>query len=266
MKLIKINESQRRRLFEANIDNFSFGTLSVLGRGQFADEDHTDEQIEYCYQHLGEPIDEGSSRIVFQLNDNFVIKLAMGYDGFMQNEREYKLSKAIDSELLTKVIYCSDDYSYIVAEYAIPATYEDFEKILGIPYSDVYHQKTMKKIDPNSENGGDVEVGFDKYFDNIKPYRMKADVSFYEILYYMAGYKSEHYHPYNPDLADKYEDIIQHTPWLAEIRKLIKNNKLDPFDLLMSNLGIVNRDGNPTIVILDSGLNDNEEYEFKNNY
>ena len=268
MKIIKINESQRKRLFEAYSEGFSFEELTMIGNGQFAGEDNSEAQYEYCQKYLGNPIDNGSSRAVFQLNDKFVLKLSLGYDGFMQNEREYKLTTAINSELLTKVVYCADDYSYIVSEYAVPATYEDFEKILGIPYSDMYFQKTKKRTDPHSRNKGDIEIGFDKYFDNIKPYKMKSDISYQEILYYIAKYKSDYdfYQPYDPKLSDKYEDIIQHTPWLTKLRELINNNKLDPLDLLMSNLGIVNRDGNPTIVILDSGMNDNEKYEFENNY
>jgi hypothetical protein len=260
MKIVKINESQRKRLFEKYDEDFSFETLSVVGRGQFAGEDHTDRQIEYCKKYLGDPIDIGSSRVVFQLDDNFVIKLSINYDGFMQNEREYKVYLAANSELFTKVLYCADDYSYIVSEYALPATPSDIEKILGIPYSDVYQQRTKNKKDMFSKNGGDIEIGFDKYFDNLKPYGQESEVSFVGLIKYLSNKISD------KKLVRKYNAIIKSNPWFRKFIDLVNNYKLDVYDLLIGNLGMVNRNGKPMIVILDSGLNDNEEYEFENNY
>ena len=37
MKLIKINESQQKRLFEAYQEGFSFDHLSILGNDAFSD-------------------------------------------------------------------------------------------------------------------------------------------------------------------------------------------------------------------------------------
>ena len=261
MKTIKINESQKKRLFEAYSEGFSFKDLSTIGRGQFAGEDNTLAQYAYCKKYLGDAISNGSSRAVFQLNDNFVIKLAMGYDGFMQNEREYKLFLAANSELLVKIIYCSEDYSYIVSESVITAREEDFEKILGIAYSFTYHQKTKKVKDPNSINDGDIEIGFDRYFDNIKPYMKKADVSFCGITDYLSNRIDD------KKYAEKCEKTIKSSPWLTKLRDLINDYKLDIDDLFIPNIGVVNRDGKPMLVILDSGLNDNDDnYEFENNY
>jgi len=260
MKLIKINESQKKRLFEAYTNGFSFENLSAIGRGQFAGEDNTDAQYEYCKKYLGEPIDNGSSRVVFQLNDHFVLKLAMGYDGFAQNEREYKVYVAASTELFTKILYCAEDYSYIVCEYALPAEYDDFEKILGIPYFDRYYQHTIKEKDPNSKNNGDMKVGFDKYYDNIKPYMLKSDISFIDIVEYLSDEN------YNHEPAILYDKIINGSPWFTELKNLIDKYKLNVGELRISNFGIVNRNGKPTIVVLDSGLNENEKYEYDNNY
>jgi hypothetical protein len=256
MRTIKINESQRRRLFEAYSEGFSFEELTMIGNGQFAGEDNTEEQFEYCCKYLGEPLDSGSSRVVFQLNDHFVLKLAIGFEGFMQNEREYKVTIAANSELLAKVVYCSEDYSFLVSEYVIPARSEDLEYILGIPYSDVYYQRTKKKEEPLSKNNGDKEIGFDKYFKDIKRYRQKSDVSFLDILAYISGKR------YDQSLSEKYDKIINNTPWLKKFSSLVKQYKLED-DLYLSNFGIVNRGGKPMIVILDSGVNENDEdYEY----
>ena len=98
MKLIKINESQHRRLFEGYQESFSFDDLSVLGDGMFNGEDNSVPQMAYCRKHLGEPDSMGSSRAVFTLSDNYVLKLAYGKKylaGIEQNEAEYKLFQEV---------------------------------------------------------------------------------------------------------------------------------------------------------------------------
>ena len=41
MKIIRINESQKHRLFEAYSEGFSFENLTMIGEGQFGGEDNT---------------------------------------------------------------------------------------------------------------------------------------------------------------------------------------------------------------------------------
>lgn len=69
MKVIFINESQKKRLFEAYDGEFSFSELDRLNLNGMYD---------YCLKHLGEPCGSGSSRLVFMLSDNIVLKLAFG--------------------------------------------------------------------------------------------------------------------------------------------------------------------------------------------
>jgi hypothetical protein len=249
MKTIKINESQKRRLFETYTEGFSFETLSVIGRGQFSDDENSEAQYQYCVKYLGEPLSEGSSRYVFQLDDNFVLKLAYGYEGFMQNENEIKSFEQIDSKLLTRIIYYDDYCSFIVSEQVLPAQEEDFEKIIGIPYYDRYIQQSTSRKDTSSPNGGDITVGFDKYFNNIIPRGTEEKYCVYDILCYIQ---------YSREVREEYERIIKNNWWFSEIRRLVNNYKIH--DLYMGNFGITYRNNEPILVILDSGISGEEEY------
>ena len=250
MKIVKINESQKKRLFETYTEGFSFDYLSIIGRGQFGGEDNTEKQYEYCVKHLGKPLDFGSSRYVFQLDDNFVLKLANGYEGFKQNEKEIQASEQIDSKLLTRIIYHDDYDSFIVSEQVLPAEEEDFEMILGMPYYDRYVQQSTCRRDNSSRYGGDATVGFDKYFGNVIPPNTKVKYCVYNILRYIQ---------YSRKPREDYDDIIENNWWFSEIKRLVK--KYNIHDLHMDNFGITYRNNEPTLVILDSGISgENEEY------
>ena len=250
MKTIKINESQRRRLFEAYSEGFSFEYLKMIGEGQFAGEDNTEAQFEYCCKYLGNPISDGSSREVFQLDDNFVLKLANGYEGFKQNENEVTAFETVKSKLLTRIIYYDNNYSFIVSEHVLPASPEDFEKILGLPYFENYVQQSIQQKAGNSRYGGDVTVGYDKYFDKIVPRGTHVKGCVYDILCYIQGM-------YRDKVNSYYEALIENIWWFGEIRRLVNEYKI--YDLFMNNFGVAYRNGEPTLVILDSGISTEQE-------
>ena len=259
MKFIKINESQKNRLFEGYREGFSFDELASLS---FKTTLNNKIQYDYCLKWLGKPCGKGSSRIVFMLDDNMVLKLAycnsyfgsndgiLGGVGTAQNRAEYEVYVKVDSPLLPRILYHDDNFTFIVSEHVLPATEEDFEKILGYPFLYTYTQNSIKIKNLESPNEGDLHIGFNKYFDNIKkPYEW-SDVSISDILEYLHGKYIE-----GDDYSDKELDkIIYSSPWLIELKKLIMKTKMSDF-CQIENFGIVNRDGNPSIVILDSGLN-----------
>lgn len=249
MKLIRINESQKRRLFETYTNGFSFEYLSVIGRGQFGGEDNTEKQYEYCVKYLGEPLDYGSARFVFQLDDNFILKLANGYEGFKQNDSEIQAFEQIKSKLLTRIIYYDDYSSFIVSEQVLPAKEEDFEKILGLPYHNEYVQQSTTEKDTSSRYGGDKTIGFDEYFDNIIPRGTKGRPCVYNILCYIQ---------YSHNHRTDYDEIIKNNWWFSEIKRLVKTYNIH--DLYINNFGIAYRNNKPILVILDSGISGEEEY------
>ena len=247
MKVIRINESQKRRLFEAYSDGFSFETLTMIGEGQFGGEDNTEAQFDYCHKYLGEPMSYGSARCVFQLDDNFILKLALGYEGFKQNDKEIEAYETVKSKLLTRIIYHDENSSFIVSEHVLPAEPEDFEKILGLPYYSNYIQQSIKQKDSYSKYGGDKTVGYDEYFDKIVPRGTSVKGCVYDILCYIQGMYHDKKNPY-------YDELIKNVWWFSEINRLVKEYNI--YDLFINNFGVAYRDNKPMLVILDSGIND----------
>lgn len=259
MKIIKINESQKRRLFEAYQEGFSFDALTKLG-------DDWEAQYAYCVKWLGEPDGKGSSRCVFTLNDSMILKLAIGWRreaGVAQNRQECELFDTYQSPLLVKIYSADENYTYLVSENVVPAKDIDFEKILGIPFWGSSHQMSMAlpaKIgsdveDYNGIEHSDLTVGYDKYFDGEKGwhetyYYGDRMTNLYEILCYIeANYVLDEGY-YDRD----FEEIIDNSEWLSKFRDFVLFTGMSDF-CQIQNFGMVNRDGKPTLVILDSGLN-----------
>ena len=273
MKTIKINESQRKRIFEAYSEGFSFENLTVIGKGQFAGEDHSKEQYEYCRKYLGEPDGLGTSRAVFTLSDNTVLKLAYGRAdiGKMQNRGEEELFTKTHSPLLARV-YAADkvNYTWLVSEMVLPIEEEDFEKILGIPLTGYYHQNSEPRFTRGGK--GHMKVGYNKYFDNPKKFGESyyKEIGMEDVLKYITNRYSKGINIQDPDMIN----ILygKNSKWFGELIKLaeggyfkkpgekednsmikkdIDNNLADLRNI--NNYGIVNRDGKELIVLLDSG-------------
>lgn len=258
MRII-IKEEQKKRLFEAYMEGFSLENLSMIGHGQFSGEDNSKAQVKYCEEYLGRMQDYGSSRCTFTLNDNMILKLAYNGNGLWdagiaQNKAEYDLYMKVDSPLLPRIFYHDEDFQFIVCESVLPATETDFEKYLGMPFYGIYRQHTMKQ--PLTNKPGDKEVGFDKYFKKLKGYKEEDEIPVIELLCYIQAKYSERGSTPNKI----YERIIRKSWWLKELVELRKTGVGDITSI--DNYGIVNRDGKPIIVLLDSGFNKNVYYKY----
>ena len=62
------------------------------------------------YKYIG----EGSSREVYDLNNEYVLKVAKNKAGLAQNRSEYKIYKKDNSKLFANILYASDDYNFII--------------------------------------------------------------------------------------------------------------------------------------------------------
>lgn len=256
MKKIIINESQKRRIFEAYREGFSFDELTAIADEAFGKEDNSVPQMAYCRKWLGEPVSMGSSRCVFTLSDNIILKLAYGRKyqaGIDQNMMEYEIFERTKSPLLARVYDCDDNYTYLVCENVVPATDEDFEMVVGIPFYSHYHQNSTQQEDPASRHGGDRKIGFNEYFgDDIKqPIELyEGGACLTEIFSYIEEVDVLNSYYYD----EKIEDIINNNEWLTELRRLVRECKFGDFSSNIGNFGLVNRYGQPNIVILDPGL------------
>lgn len=93
-------------------------------------------RIHYCSERL-KLIGSGSSRTVYRLDENKVLKLAKNRKGYGQNEVESDYG--LQTYGVVPKIYDSDDQnaSYIIMQMAFPARDQDFEAIVGYDFETV---------------------------------------------------------------------------------------------------------------------------------
>ena len=162
---------------------------------------------------LGEHIGKGSSRAVFQIDDQWCLKLAINAKGIAQNEAEYNISANDTYGLFPEVDNCAEDYSWVVSEFVLPAEAQDFKECLGISYKEY--------------------KDFIIYIANLyNRYRVSCDMT-----------------------NDRFVDICESDEFFTNLYYYMTDYTLPYGDIkALRNLGLTMRNGEPTIVILDSGL------------
>lgn len=172
------------------------------------------KRIQYCNQNL-KRIGSGSSRIVYQIDDQKVLKLAKNKKGISQNEVE--CDGLINSYDIAPIIYDydSDMYLWIESELARPVKKQDFKRLVGYDFETIcaalYHLESRGKYIRNYEQHISNEL-YEEMYDN-------------EWMYNIFTYVSD----FQPPIGDL---------------------------TVLHNYGIVKRNGNDYIVIVDTGLND----------
>lgn len=199
----------RKALNEAMDDTFSYEELS--SKKSFA------AKVRYCKEHCGGPIGNGSSRMVFQIDDEKCLKLAKNPKGIAQNGAEFDWY-AQNYGVLPKIYESAEDNSWIVSEYVLTAKAQDFKVCLGIDF------QTFCTF---------VKTVFSFYC-------RRGDQPWGELLY-----------------DDEFENLVENNEWLDSLYHYMSDYQTPYGDIIrLSNLGMVQRDGQPEIVILDNGLTD----------
>ena len=223
MKNIIITESQKNRLIKEAIGfGFSFERLKNMTSFK--------KRIEFCKEYLGFSIGRGSSRLVFQLNDNWVLKLAINEKGIAQNEEEYGTCMDSYNPISVNVndkLSDTDNFYFIVSEFVLKATNGDFKHIIGMSFDEFVGFINKTSLD---------SLGYGYYSYKFK----RSDEEYVELI------------ENNENIYDFYEYIGNYCPDESTIGDMS----------VINNYGIVNRNGDATIVMLDTGIN-NEIY---NNY
>lgn len=210
-----VNESQIKQYLEnineAMDDAFSFDELDNIG--SFAN------RVRYCKMHMGNPIGNGSSRTVFQIDDGKVLKLAKNQKGIAQNEAEADWG-AQSYGVMPELFKVSDDYTYLVTEYVLPAKPQDFQHCLGMTF-------------PKFCNF--VCKCYYSYASN----RQRLGI--------------------NSSLTDEqFQELLENNEWLDSFYIYMSDFQPPLGDLLrIANYGMCQRDGDAQIVLLDSGLTEN---------
>lgn len=179
-------------------------------------------KINYCKEHLGKQLSSGSSRIVWQIDNNRVLKLAKNRKGIAQNEAEYEnCQDYYIGHLFAQVFdYDNENFWWIIAEKCRKPTTNDFKKIYGLSY-EKFAQLCIK-------------------FGNV----------------YKRNYQSlptpteEEYDFFMENCPDWYSYITDYQPY--SVSEIVRK----------SNLGVASRPDGDTIVIIDSGFNENVDKQF----
>lgn len=214
-KIICITESQYEKLLikEAQDSAFSIKELSAIKsfRGRY----------NYCVQHIGNHIGKGSSRAVFQLSDEKVLKLAINEKGIAQNSQEGQKDYYLEQlEIVPRLFETDDDYKWIISEYVLPAKAQDFKACLDVD-ENTFYRFIMTDWIERCGTSRDRQM---------YAYKMLPKDNYYELL-----------------------DNEKLIPWDDYI-----GNYRPPYGDMLGrrNYGMTMRDGKPTIVLLDNGLND----------
>lgn len=184
------------------------------------------KRIKYCEEHL-QRIGGGSSRIVYKIDDEKVLKLAKNEKGLAQNEVEIEYSgDGYMNSILANVFEYHDQNQWVEMELARKMSKGEFKKIIGISF-DVYSDFIMDFYYRNNPSG--FNRGGKKFPEEINDFMWENEFT-RDILDYIGSY-----------------DII-------------------PGDLgRTSTYGIVKRNGNDSIVIIDYGLSKDVFNKYYNN-
>lgn len=220
---IKIKESQIPTLLsEARMDGFRLDNLRTMS---FSD------KVAYCKKMLGAPIGNGSSRIVFQLDDYSCLKLAKNGKGVKQNEEEMRIGNSDYISIVPKILNGSDEenYQWVISEYVLPANEEDFEEVYKIEFLTI--KEFVNALVAANSRSSRVEQDW----GNKTTMRLYDEYDTNEDVVNLFNDISELYYGYDHGVGDL---------------------------LRIQNWGMVNREYGPEMVILDTGLSQ----EIYNNY
>jgi hypothetical protein len=174
------------------------------------------QRVKYCQDNL-KRISSGSSRIVYLIDEEKVLKLAKNKKGIAQNEVEIDMSNDFTApDILAKTFdYDEENSLWVEMELAKKVKASDFKRVVGYDFKDI-----IKAI----HNYG-VDTG------NARGIKYKYDIT--------------------PDL---YNDMWENT-FMYELFNYIGNYGIPVGDLMrLSSYGLVKRDGNDAIAIIDFGL------------
>ena len=214
---IYISESHVKHINDAMKDGFRLDMLTAAS--SFL------EMEMYCRRMLGEPIGVGSSRIVFQIDDEVCLKLAKNEKGIAQNKEEIMIAATTKIRFIPKIYNGTDEENgkWIITQYVIPATEMDFRKTIGMDFAEIYNFIYAQNVRFGSNDRLSVAM---------------AEMTINSI-------------------RAKYSKNRMATRLLNDIYKLKKSyNQLIGDASRIENWGMALENGRPCMVILDSGCSE----------
>lgn len=222
MAFYRLNENNIEEDYPVEFDMSKFKSIPSFS-----------QRIKYCTNLLGQSIGVGSSRRVFPIDDEKVLKLAMNKKGLAQNEAEcdWYLQK---TGICAKVYDADEQYRWIEMQRAKKAKPSDFQRLTGYPFKFLQafvswaHTQYATRRDWFRNTDYDEEIN--KLLD-----------------------------------SDEYYDTI-----FASINDYMCNTGLEAYGDLqrISSWGVVSENGQERLVLIDFGLNDEvakQHYGFRLN-
>lgn len=170
-------------------------------------------RIRYCGEHL-QRISSGSSRIVYKIDNEKVLKLAWNKKGLAQNEVEIEYGGYYDIEGITARVFDSDPNNlWVEMELARKLSKGDFKRLTGLDWE--MYAKAIHNHGIDTGNG--------------------------------RGYKH--------DLPEEFKEEVWENEFSYAMLDFMGNYGIPAGDLTRrSTYGIVKRDGQDDIVMIDYGL------------
>jgi hypothetical protein len=227
------------------LSNFIFESIDIEEFLQNLDQIKTQiEKIKYASEHL-KKLGEGEGRVVFELDDDKVIKLAKEKFGLSQNQSEKLTYEALESndmeELVPEIFRRGKGYSYLVSEFARPASESDFESLAGISW-DAF--------------SSDLEMYYSAYKHRIYEPLSGEDVNFSDLSAGTFSSKNE-YEKWRADenqdpIINEDDDVRTPPEFIDKIIFIISQADLMVGDLLyLEHYGVTK---NNRLVLIDSGF------------
>ena len=245
MKYI-INENQYKLLKEYMQDGFSLETLDRITA--------LNSKYMYCKKYLGDPVGEGQSRAVFDIDEETVLKLNINGYAYNANKVEWnniaKLSQQFD--IFPKYYQYGHNFDWITCESVLPMEMSDCEYVLDIPYCENSHNKEFG-WNPDYERYIVKEVcenvtleGFIWWAENRSFNKTHFLTSIYQLY---QDYTSQVIR----ELNTKYMALMKgkNGKWFTDLYNYIIKGK-GFGDLHRGNFGLTKRNGKEVIVIIDS--------------
>lgn len=172
------------------------------------------ERVRYCAQHL-KKIGAGSARIVYEIDDRSVLKLAKNAKGIAQNELEASLSNDYYiRDMVAQIFKSHPNDEWIEAEYAKRVTPTRFRELTGIDIKTLSEYLWKKHAENKGRGMG----------THLSPEQL---------------------------------EMVENNEFANNILDIMLNYDMPSGDLgRISSYGEVNRNGQPEVVIIDYGLND----------
>lgn len=213
-----INESIERDMFEGfNEEELSEDYPVNFSLDEFKNIRSYSKKLKYARQYLGKPLGQGSSRVVYRVDSNKVLKLAKNKKGIEQNgaETSWYNDTYYDNILARVIDYDDENGLWVEMELAYRPTKADFKNLWGV---DLESMSTYLKNRYNEEHGRQPLFWISNEIVEI----MNENDNVQHLVSFMLDSKSP---------ADDFGKI--------------------------SSWGIVHRLNGPSLVLIDFGLTDN---------